>query len=289
MSIAWAFSARNWGDKMAQGWIKLHRQILDNPVVCKDADYFAVWCYLLLNATHQNKDAVFAGKKITLHPGQLITGRKSIQEQFGINESKVQRILKFFETEQQIEQQTSNKNRLISIVNWNLYQDIEQQNEQLVNNSCTTDEHQMNNQCTTNEQQVNTNKNERIKECKNEINNSPIEPDWHERFSPAMGEKLDEWLAYKAEKRQKYKPQGLKTLLSKTEKEIAKYGEEAVMDVIDSSMSSGYQGIVWDRLAGSHAGTKTAGYAGAKTSGGPSKPDDGLDDLLAQMYQRGWE
>ena len=127
----------------------------------------------------------------------------------------------------------------------------------------------------------------------NDNNTNPISPqgesDWHERFSPAMGEKLDEWLAYKAEKRQKYKPQGLKTLLSKTEKEIAKYGEEAVMDVIDSSMSSGYQGIVWDRLAGSHAGTKTAGYAGAKTSGGPSKPDDGLDDLLAQMYQRGWE
>lgn len=264
---------------MAQGWIKLHRQILDNPVVCKDADYFAVWCYLLLNATHQNKDAVFAGKKIVLHPGQLITGRKSIQEQFNINESKVQRILKFFENERQIEQQTCNKNRLISIVNWNLYQDIEQQNEQPLNNNCTTDE-----------QQMNTNKNERIKECKNEINNSPIEPDWHERFRPEMGAKLDEWLAYKAERREKYKPQGLKTLLNKTEKEIATYGEAAVMDVIDSSMSSGYQGIVWDRLASSHAGTKTAGYAGTKTSGGPTKSkDNSVDDLLTQMTKWGWD
>lgn len=275
---------------MAQGWIKLHRQILDNPIVCKDADYFAVWCYLLLNATHQNKDAVFAGKKIILHPGQLITGRKSIQEQFDINESKVQRILKFFENERQIEQQTCNRNRLISIINWNLYQDFEQQNEQPVNNERTTDEQPVNNQCTTDEQQMNTNKNERIKECKNEINNPPIEPDWHERFSPAMGAKLDEWLAYKAERREKYKPQGLKTLINKAEKEVATYGEAAVMDVIDSSMSSGYQGIVWDRLAGSHAGTKTAGYAGTKTSGGSTKPkDDNLDDLLTQMTKWGWD
>ena len=37
---------------MEQGWIKLHRELLDNPVVTKDNDYLAVWIYLLLEATH---------------------------------------------------------------------------------------------------------------------------------------------------------------------------------------------------------------------------------------------
>lgn len=131
-----------------EGYIKLHRSILDNPIVCKDSDYFAVWSYLLLNATHKEYDVLFKGKRTTLKPGQLITGRKKISENFNINENKVQRILKTFEIEQQIKQQTSSQNRLISIVNWEEYQGERHQNEQ-----------QVNNECTTNEQRVNTNKN----------------------------------------------------------------------------------------------------------------------------------
>nr|WP_308743235.1 hypothetical protein [uncultured Anaerocolumna sp.] len=132
------------------GFIKLHRKILDNPIVCKDSDYFSVWSYLLLNATHKEMPALFKGKRIELKPGQLITGRKAISTKFNIHESKVQRVLKKLEIEQQIEQQTSNENRLITILNWNEYQSIEQQIEQPVNNERTTSE-----------QQVNTNKNDK--------------------------------------------------------------------------------------------------------------------------------
>jgi hypothetical protein len=114
----------------------------------KDADHFAVWGYLLLNATHAEYSVLFKGKRTTLKSGQLLTGRKSISSTLSINESKVTRILKLFENEHQIEQQTSNQNRLISIVNWDCYQSCEQQIEQ-----------QVNNERTTSEQQVNTNKN----------------------------------------------------------------------------------------------------------------------------------
>ena len=120
---------------MKQGYIAIHRKMLDNPVVCKDADHIAVWCYLLLNATHTNYDVFFKGERLTLRPGQLLTGRKSISKQFNVSESKVQRILKLFESEQQIEQQTSNQNRLITILNWDSYQKGEQRNEQQLNNN----------------------------------------------------------------------------------------------------------------------------------------------------------
>lgn len=132
--------------------------MLDNPVVCKDTDYLAVWMYLLLNATHKEMAVMFCCQKITIHPGQLITGRKKIAEKFNISESKVQRILKTFESEQQIEQQNGNKNRLITVLNWSNYQQSEQQTEQ-----------QLNNKRTTTEQQLNTNKKE--KNVKNEKNN----------------------------------------------------------------------------------------------------------------------
>ncbi len=136
------------GGEMMSGWVKIHRKILENPVVFKDSDHLAIWIYLLVNATHKDIPVMFKGKKIMLTPGQLLTGRKSISSELSVSESKVHRVLMLFESEQQIEQQTSNKNRIISILNWHKYQTDEQQ-----------DEIQMNNKRTTDEQQVNTNKN----------------------------------------------------------------------------------------------------------------------------------
>jgi hypothetical protein len=183
-----------------EGWISTYRKILDNPIVCKDSDYFAVWMYLLLNATHKESPAIFNKNKVVLKIGQLITGRKIIAEKFNISESKVQRILKTFEIEQQIEQQTCSQNRLITIVNWNEYQISEQQIEQRVNNERTT-----------NEQRVNTNNNinniylylfniynakisgksfgEKIKlinQCKNEEQYTSLTPEEQERLFNAL-------------------------------------------------------------------------------------------------------
>ena len=129
---------------MSNGWIKIHRKMLDNPVVMKDPDYLAVWMYLLLNATHKMYQTIYGGRKVTLHPGQLITGRKIIAEETGVNESKIVRIIKLLKSEHQIEQQANPYGSLITIVNWDKYQNDEQQNEQQVNNDRTTSEQQVN-------------------------------------------------------------------------------------------------------------------------------------------------
>ena len=122
---------------MNNGYIKLHRKILDNPLVMKSSDHFAVWMYLLLNAAHKKYDTLIGSERVTLNPGQLVTGRKKIAKDLKINESKIQRILKLFEIEQQIEQRTNSLSRVISIVNWCDYQQSEHQNEQRVNNKRT--------------------------------------------------------------------------------------------------------------------------------------------------------
>lgn len=143
--------------KRLEGWIKLHRKILNNPVVCKDADHLAVWVYLLLHASHDTRKVLFRGKKIDLKPGQLITGRKTIAAELGIHESKTKRILLLFESDQQIDRRRSNGNSLITILNWEKYQSYGQQNDQPVTS-----------QWTASDQPVTTNKNE--KNEKNEIN-----------------------------------------------------------------------------------------------------------------------
>lgn len=126
------------------GWIKLHRKMLKNPIVCKDADHLAIWVYLLMSATHEEYATLFEGKKILLQPGQLVTGRKKISSELCVSDSKVHRVLKDFENEQQIEQQTKTHGRLITITNWNQYQMCGHQAEQQVNSNRTASEQQVN-------------------------------------------------------------------------------------------------------------------------------------------------
>ena len=125
---------------MDNGWIKLHRKILKNPVVMKDPDHLAVWIYLLLTATHDNYETFYGGKLITLKPGQLVTGRKKIAVETNVEEHKVERILKRFKTTQLIEQQSKPYGSVISIVKWSEYQQCEQQNEQRMSNERATSE-----------------------------------------------------------------------------------------------------------------------------------------------------
>lgn len=125
------------------GWVKLYRKIWDWPF-SSDSDYVAVWVYLLTHAAHQEHSVLFNGSKVTINAGQLVTGRKVISEKTGVSESKIQRILKCLESEQQIKQLTSPRSRLISLLQWEYYQDGEQQIEHQMNNRRTTDEQLMN-------------------------------------------------------------------------------------------------------------------------------------------------
>ena len=145
---------------MNNGYIKLHRSLLDNPI-CRKPEYGWLWCILLMRANHKDRAEIFNGKKIKIEAGQTIVGRKALSRQSGISESKVYRILKYLENEHQIKQQPNNKYTTITILNWHKFQSSKQQSEQPVNN-----------QRTTSEQPVNTNKNDKKeKNDKNDKNN----------------------------------------------------------------------------------------------------------------------
>lgn len=67
-------------------------------------------------------------------------------------------------------------------------------------------------------------------------------------LSPALSEKTGQWLQYKAERRETYKPTGLQALVSRIQSNAAQYGDAAVIALMDQAMSSNYAGIPWDRL-----------------------------------------
>lgn len=67
-------------------------------------------------------------------------------------------------------------------------------------------------------------------------------------FGPELTTAFSDWLAYKKEKRQAYKPKGLQSLIAQIEKQAMVYGESAVSALIVECMSNGWQGIIWDKL-----------------------------------------
>lgn len=84
----------------------------------------------------------------------------------------------------------------------------------------------------------------------NEDNNPPVSPFGgpDTMFGDDLTAAVNDWLSYKRERRESYKPTGHKLLLSQIANKAKEYGETAVAEVIRTSISSGYKGIVFDRL-----------------------------------------
>ena len=87
---------------------------------------------------------------------------------------------------------------------------------------------------------------EKEKEKEKESYKPPVSPP--DDFPPVLAEAFSDWLAYKKERRETYKETGLKNLTSQIRSAAAEYGDAAVVDIIRTSIASGYQGIVFDRL-----------------------------------------
>lgn len=181
------------------------------------SEYVHLWIHLLMKANHQEREFWFNGKTIKVKRGQFVTGRKVLSMETGISESKIERILKCFEIEQQIEQQTNNRNRLISISYFDKYQTGEQQIEQ-----------QMDNKRTTSEQQVDTNKNE--KNYKNE--NKYFESD----------SLNDAFVDFKKHRKQLKKPM-TERAIELAVKKLKKETEQTAIKMIENSIENGWSGL----------------------------------------------
>lgn len=57
-----------------------------------------------------------------------------------------------------------------------------------------------------------------------------------------------DWLAYKRERKEDYKPTGLKALETQVRNNVSLYGPAAVNELIRECMANGWRGIIWDRL-----------------------------------------
>lgn len=111
----------------SSNYVFLYRSLSKKAFYKKDSEKVHLWVHMIMKAAWTEREEILGGKIITCKPGQFTTGRKQLSKETGINESKIERILNYFEkVEKQIEQQKTNTNRLITVLNWEQYQAYEQ-------------------------------------------------------------------------------------------------------------------------------------------------------------------
>ena len=133
---------------MDNGWIKLYRKIQDNPIKRKPL-VMALWIDLLLKANHKKNSFAWNCEVISVDRGQVLTGRKQLSADTGLSEQNVRTALNTLKSTNKITIKTYSKFSIITINNYNIYQDTNQQtNQQLTSNQPATN------------QQLTTNKND---------------------------------------------------------------------------------------------------------------------------------
>jgi len=144
------------------GWIKLYRKISDNKLwTCEKFTRGQAWIDLLLLANHSYGYFFVRDHKIEVQRGEVGWSENKLAVRWKWSRSKLRNFLKQLEKEQQVKQRKSHSYSIIEIINYEIYQEKEQQDVQ-----------QKDNRKTTERQQKNTNKKNK-EEIKNEKNIIP--------------------------------------------------------------------------------------------------------------------
>ena len=136
---------------MERGYVKMWRKTLDSPIF-KNPELFCFWSWCLMKASHKKYKVLVGLTMVELEPGQFVFGRLKASTETGLSERKVRTCLKKLKNFENLTIKTTNKFSIISIINWDTYQQDkpasdQQSDQQVTNNRPTSD------------QQVTTNKN----------------------------------------------------------------------------------------------------------------------------------
>ena len=136
---------------MSSGWIKLHRSLLDWEW-WDDQNTTRLFIYLLISASHSRKK----WKSIDIEPGDIKTDQPTLSKKTGISIRGIRTSLTKLKSTGEVSVKTTNKYSVISINNWNQFQ---QDDSQVVTQA--TDKRQTNDRLTS-----------YLKNDKNEKNNN---------------------------------------------------------------------------------------------------------------------
>lgn len=108
------------------GWIKIYRDITKHWIF-QDAEKFKWWIDLLVMASHEEYRMLAQGSLILLKRGQLSVSLSFLASRWGRSKEKVLNFLRLLEEDNMIERKSDRKSTIITICNYDSYQDVSDQ------------------------------------------------------------------------------------------------------------------------------------------------------------------
>jgi uncharacterized phage protein (TIGR02220 family) len=112
-----------------EGWIKLHRKLADWEWY-KKSNMVHLFLHMVLTANFEDK----TWQGVTIKRGELITGRKKLSAETGISEQSIRTCFFNLQSTSEITIRSTNKYSIITICNYELYQNEDNSNNQQIPN-----------------------------------------------------------------------------------------------------------------------------------------------------------
>ena len=108
---------------MAEGWVKLHRKLMDNDL-WKEKPFSRgqAWVDLIMLANHKDKEFLFDSTYLPIHKGEFITSKRKLGIRWGWSNSKVDKFLNELEKVEMLVVKSDTKKSTLKIANYEQYQ-----------------------------------------------------------------------------------------------------------------------------------------------------------------------
>lgn len=116
---------------MSSGWVSLYRKIFQNPILEPKGKYtrMEAWIYLLCRANHSDGKVLLKGNLCKFKRGEVITSQQKLMSTFKWGNTKVINFLKLLEEDEMIVVKTTGLGTIVSICNYDTYQDNQIKNK----------------------------------------------------------------------------------------------------------------------------------------------------------------
>lgn len=221
------------------GYIKLHRKCLENEFFSElPFDRWRAFEWLLFQAKYKPTKILVKGQIVKLETGQLLVSDGTLCQAWGWSRSKVRRYMKLLESESMIRINGTALGTVVTVENYTKYQSGDTTGDTAPD--------------TTGDTAPDISGDTHIKKVKKdkkgkEVYKSTPTPDIS-AFSQELQQTINDWLTYKSERNEEYKPKGLEMWIGQVRNYTKLYEDKHIGDVIRRSMASQYKGVVWDWL-----------------------------------------
>ena len=225
---------------MQQGWVSIHRSILDH-FVWKDKPFNmgAAWVDLILMANHDDKKILINGTLQSVKRSQTYTSCRTLAERWGWSLGKVKRFIDVLETEHMVTAERTKSGTLLTLVNYGTFQDIQNTNgtrtERRRNTNGTPTEHQRNTNGTLTERNNNINNDNN----ENNVNNETKET---LRYFPS-DEALEKTFADFRDMRKKIRKPMTDRAIELMIRKLNKYDPDIAIKMLEQSIVNCWQDV----------------------------------------------